>query len=211
MTTIYSESTSVFQPPTLVVLDFVNTLSSRGSDQPGDQLKHYNDLITWSIQKGLIALDKAHRLIDQANQDPEKGVQTLLRAILLREAIYHIIEAAKGNNPPKQGDLDTLNRELAVAANYYKLTFQLDHFEWEWECPTDNLEQILWPIAQAAADLLDSAFLRRVGICEDETCRWLFYDTSKNHSRRWCDMDDCGNRAKARRHYARKKVITDQN
>ena len=100
-------------------------------------------------------------------------------------------------------------KELALAASHYKLTFHFDHFGWEWERPTDNLEQILWPIAQAAADLLDSTHLQRVGICEDETCRWLFYDTSKNHSRRWCDMGDCENRTKARRHYAQKKESVD--
>ncbi len=194
-----------------LVINFANTLSSRGSNQPGELLKHYNDLLTWSVQSGQIGVDKAQALMDAACQVPEKGEQALQRALLLREAIFHLIEAAKEKSTPQQSDLDTLNNELAVAARHYKLVFQLDHFAWEWERTTENLEQVLWPIAQAAADLLDSAHLQRVGICEDEICRWLFYDTSKNHSRRWCDMDDCGNRAKARRHYARKKVITAPN
>lgn len=207
--TIQSQSVNEERLHPLLVLDFANTLGSRGSNLPSDRLKHYNDLIAWSMQTGLIDLDKAHALMDTAQQTPEKGEKTLQRAIRLREAIYHLIEAAKEKSTPQQDDLDTLNNELALAARHYKLAFQRDHFGWAWECPTENLEQILWPIAQAAADLLDSSHLKRVGICEDETCRWLFYDTSKNHSRRWCDMDDCGNRAKARRHYARKKESVD--
>jgi predicted RNA-binding Zn ribbon-like protein len=43
--------------------------------------------------------------------------------------------------------------------------------------------------------------------CSGDTCGWLFVDTSRNHSRRWCDMEDCGNRAKARRHYLRRKQL----
>jgi predicted RNA-binding Zn ribbon-like protein len=207
--TIRSESINEDKLYPRLVLDFANTLSSRGSSQPGDLLKHYNDLITWSVQSGQIDVDKAQALMDYAYQVPEKGEQTLQRAILLREAIYHLIEAAKEKVTPQQGDLDTLNNELALAARHNKLAFHLDHFAWEWECTAKNLEQVVWPIAQAAANLLDSTYLKRIGICEDDTCRWLFYDSSKNHSRRWCDMDDCGNRAKARRHYARKKESGD--
>jgi predicted RNA-binding Zn ribbon-like protein len=45
---------------------------------------------------------------------------------------------------------------------------------------------------------------QRVGQCADvDGCGWLFVDTSKNHSRRWCDINDCGNRAKQRRYQKR--------
>jgi predicted RNA-binding Zn ribbon-like protein len=66
---------------------------------------------------------------------------------------------------------------------------------------------MLWPVARSAADLLTSAEeLARVGQCADDRgCGWLFFDTSRNHSRRWCAMKDCGNRAKARRHYRRQR------
>ena len=65
---------------------------------------------------------------------------------------------------------------------------------------------MLWPVVQSAVDLMTSPELDRVGQCADDRgCGWLFVDTTKNRSRRWCDMRDCGNRAKARRHYAKKK------
>ena len=75
---------------------------------------------------------------------------------------------------------------------------------WGWRNFGAELESVLWPVAKSAADLLVSHKLERVSTCQGETCGWLFLDMSKNHSRRWCSMSDCGNTAKARRHYHRK-------
>jgi predicted RNA-binding Zn ribbon-like protein len=63
---------------------------------------------------------------------------------------------------------------------------------------------MLWPIAQSAADLMTSDKRNSVRQCGADDCAWLFLDESRNHSRRWCDMKTCGNRQKARRHYASK-------
>ena len=62
------------------------------------------------------------------------------------------------------------------------------------------------PIVRAAADLLASSDVALVRACSSPTCQWLFLDTSKNHHRRWCSMKQCGNRAKVRRFYAKKKT-----
>jgi len=62
---------------------------------------------------------------------------------------------------------------------------------------------VLWPVAHDAAELLASDQLPRLRECAADDCCWLFLDESKNRSRVWCDMRVCGNRAKARRHYAR--------
>ena len=75
-------------------------------------------------------------------------------------------------------------------------------FLWRWDKLDKELDGPVWPIVQEAADLLVSPQVHSVRECGNETCRWLFLDTSKNHSRRWCDMKTCGNRIKARRYYA---------
>jgi predicted RNA-binding Zn ribbon-like protein len=67
----------------------------------------------------------------------------------------------------------------------------------------DPLEQIVCAVVRSTADLLLSNQLERVKRCAE--CGWLFYDTSRNQLRRWCNMEVCGNRAKARRHYERVK------
>ena len=78
--------------------------------------------------------------------------------------------------------------------------------EWRFEPMTSSLSAMLRPIARAAADLLTSSDLALVRTCASPTCRWFFLDTSKNHHRRWCSMKQCGNRAKVRRFYAKKKT-----
>jgi predicted RNA-binding Zn ribbon-like protein len=93
-----------------------------------------------------------------------------------------------------------LRSALALREAVYRI------FSWDWTRRGETLERPMWDIAQSAADLLTSGQLHRVRQCGDERCGWLFFDRSKNRSRRWCSMDDCGNRAKARRHYRRSRA-----
>jgi predicted RNA-binding Zn ribbon-like protein len=84
-------------------------------------------------------------------------------------------------------------------------------FAWNWPLGPLSFEQMLWPITRAAMDLLLSKELSQVGQCADDRgCGLLFIDTSRNHSRQWCSMDVCGNRAKAQRHYQRSKTKTEE-
>lgn len=69
-------------------------------------------------------------------------------------------------------------------------------------------EQLLRPIAEAAVNLLCEAEPLLIRRCESSSCVLLFYDVSKNHARRWCSMDICGNRQKVASHYQRRKVLS---
>ncbi|MCK4470533.1 MAG: CGNR zinc finger domain-containing protein, partial [Anaerolineae bacterium] len=82
-----------------------------------------------------------------------------------------------------------------------------DRFEWAWVLGENDLDRMLWPIVRSAAELLTSGDLRKVRQCAREGCDWLFVDASKNHSRRWCSMNMCGSRVKARRYYQRKTRV----
>jgi predicted RNA-binding Zn ribbon-like protein len=76
---------------------------------------------------------------------------------------------------------------------------------WAWHSPDIEPQRPLWLLAIQTSDLLMSDDMGRLRACECDTCRWLFLDTSKNRSRRWCDMKVCGNRMKARRFQARRE------
>ena len=76
--------------------------------------------------------------------------------------------------------------------------------EWGWRVGENELDQVLWPILISASEMLTSPDMERIGICEGDGCGWLFNDQNRNRSRKWCDMADCGNRAKARRFYKKK-------
>jgi predicted RNA-binding Zn ribbon-like protein len=186
-------------------LDFANTLSKRLASRPRERLVGYGDLVAWSRQAGVVTEREAGALLREAQRRPAEAAAVLERAIHLREAIYRIFSAAAGERPAGGGDLATLNAALADALPLLGLVPAGDRFAWEWTTNGQRLDRMLWPVARSAADLLTAGELARVRECEAETCAWLFMDRSRNRSRRWCDMKACGNRAKARRHYERKK------
>jgi predicted RNA-binding Zn ribbon-like protein len=184
-------------------LDFANTVDWWGSDQPREWLTSYDELVAWSEHAGILSPAEARRLRHRASQSPAEAEAVLQRAIALREAIHRIFSAiAEGKHAP-DGDVAALDAALAEALPMLRLVRAGDEFAWAWAGEEGALERMLWPVAYSAAELLTSPALARVGQCANDLCRWLFLDGSRNHSRRWCDMADCGNRAKARRHYRR--------
>ena len=85
------------------------------------------------------------------------------------------------------------------------MTYREGTYQWQMPAGKIDLDGILWRILWEAADLLTSDRLAQVKLCAGEDCGWLFLDASRNQSRRWCSMSDCGNRAKAKRYYRRHK------
>jgi predicted RNA-binding Zn ribbon-like protein len=186
-------------------LDFANTLEDRPSTHPQELLNSYSDLLSWSKQAQVLTDQEAHQLLAEAARRPAEASGVLKRAIALREVIYRIFNALAEDASPEENDLVSLNRAIAEAMTHAHLVPQVDGFAWDWDGNDRNLDRMLWPVVRSAADLLTSDELHDVRVCASDTCNWLFIDTSKNHSRRWCSMKSCGNRAKARRHYDRKK------
>src|SRR5439155_1790394 len=189
----------------VLCLDFVNSVEDRLAQVQADMLNSYADLLTWGEHAGLISKATRRRLLRRASQRPGQANAVLAQAIELREALYRILMARLQNEPTQAADLATLNNALARARAHERIEPRGGTFGWTWQTDDEDLDQVIWPIVRSAADLLLSERLSQVGICTNETCGWLFLDTSRNHSRRWCDMRGCGNRAKARRHYRRKR------
>ncbi len=172
-------------------LDFTNTVGGRnGSEIIFEKIKTYGDLVTWSVHAGILNRKDAKKL----NKKGSEGV--LKRALRLREAIYRICIAALKRKSPNSADLKLLNQEIHEARNH---EFVDSSFRIRIESTNSDLNQILWPVALSARELLTTDDLKRLQQCVSENCGWLFIDTSKNHTRQWCDMSDCGNRAKVRK------------
>lgn len=184
-------------------LDFTHTLDERYSAQREELLRSYSDLVAWGIYHQLLTKDEAQRLLHLAKQKPGEAAAALVRAVDAREAIYRIFYAISEGEDPPEPDLAHLNALLAGAMSHACLVRKDNGYVWDWQ--KGELDVLLWQVVRSAADLLTSDKLDDVRACAAEDCRWLFLDTSKNHSRRWCDMQTCGNQAKARRHYSRKK------
>lgn len=191
-------------------IDFTNTVDARGSAQPRERLERYADLVAWSHQGGNLSPDQAGQLRAEAARRPDDAAAVLARARALREAIYRLFSAVTGNAPPSTADLATLNAELATALARARIVPEPDGFGWGWADHEAALDSPLWPVARSAAEVLTGDDRRALRVCAWDSCGWLFADTSKNRSRQWCDMRVCGNRAKARRHYERKKAAAQR-
>lgn len=185
-------------------LDLVNTGSSRADGPFRERLRSYEDIVRWGMRVDAVDGDVARKLTRAAARDPETATAVLERTRALREAIYRVFRARLTDSAPSADDLATLTAAGAEATAAQRLVCRDGGFELEWP-ETDDLNRAWWPAATSALGLLLSEDLARVKECATPDCNWMFVDASKNRSRRWCDMKDCGNRAKARRHYARRK------
>jgi predicted RNA-binding Zn ribbon-like protein len=185
-------------------LDFANTVQWHASDHPGDMLPDYETLARWSLEAGLLDEERFHTLIEKAARSPDEAREVHARAVALREAIYRICTSVIHRQTPSDLDLTTLNEELSRWRDKGRIVPASDGFTWDYNIDPFALDSPLWLIARESADLLTSENIHRLGQCADDRgCGWLFLDTSKNHSRRWCDINDCGNRAKQRRYQKR--------
>ena len=130
----------------------------------------------WLVEQGLLA-------------DTEAGMVTegdRTRVVTLREALRDLLGANAGEplDPAASAvlDLETSRVPLQV-----------------------RIDGVVARLLAAIAAASIAGTWRRLKACRDDTCRWAFYDSSRNASSAWCSMAVCGNRAKARRHRERRK------
>jgi predicted RNA-binding Zn ribbon-like protein len=188
-----------------ICIDFVNTVTWRGDPaDPGERLLSYEELVYWAGHAGILTLPEARRLLSEAGRHPRAARSVLDQGLKLREALARLFLAADRAAPTE--DLDLLNEMLSAAPQRSKLSAQAGRYAWVERRPAALLERPLHSVLWSAADLLVSGQAVRVRRCQDPRCGWLFLDTSRNHRRRWCAMDECGNRAKVRRHYQRRQT-----
>jgi predicted RNA-binding Zn ribbon-like protein len=185
-------------------LDFINTVDRTANGFSGEWLMQYADLVSWSRNGQILTDEQAKSLLKQAEQHPDQAQTAFAQMLDLRERLYRIFAAIAAQQPPNPSDLAQFNRDIAEMHQQARLVYSNQRFVWGWT-DWNQLESPLWRIVQAAAELITDDRLQRVRECAGSDCGWVFLDTSRNRSRRWCDMEDCGNRAKAQRHYQRSK------
>jgi len=188
----------------VLCLDFANTLNGHGKTPAHEYLKNYRDAVLWSRKAGILPDRNAESLIREATRQPDRAATAFKRVIALRETLYRVFSAIAHGGSPKATDLSQLNEARAEALAHSQIVRTEDGFVLDWADRT-ALHRMLWPIAISAAELLTSGNLSRIHECAGESCDWLFLDTSRNHMRRWCSMDECGNRAKSQRFLERKR------
>jgi predicted RNA-binding Zn ribbon-like protein len=186
-----------------LAFDFTNTSSGRGFPTHQEHLRSAENVVDWAQHAKLMGPEDAEWLRAAVSADQGLAGRMLRRALELRETIFAIaVEIAAGRSAPKP-QVDTLTQMHAACIACAKLTLIEGRYFWSWTPKESAVEAVLGPIVLSALAVLTQADLSRVKQCQGDKCGWLFFDTTKNKSRRWCEMEVCGNRAKQRRHSAR--------
>jgi len=183
-------------------LDFANTINSRLYPEH-DYLEDYSDLLGWANKMGILSSAQRSQLQKRAKQNVEGTAGALLAARTLRDLLYRVFSnAAKGSEPDKK-DMEIFVVFYGEAISRGQFIKKETHYTTTWNVDR-SFDDLLWPIIHSAGGLLQSEELRRVKECPG--CGWLFLDTSKNRSRRWCSMNTCGARDKMRRYHKKQRA-----
>jgi len=189
-------------PPALIAqqvgghlaLDFCNTAGEHLSERPNELWRDWEAFLRWATQIGLIGHESYFELLPR----PE----SLGEIIQLREVVYRVGVAVASGRPISKRDVHFIRERANVARP--EVEFRNNAMHWR-PFPLHVLRQLGAVLAGEALCLFCSSKAVRIGICEGGKCGWLFLDESRGKRRRWCDMSDCGSRAKARRYYERHK------
>jgi predicted RNA-binding Zn ribbon-like protein len=185
-------------------LDFTNTASWEADRQTTELLNDFPDLVRWCTEAALLHRDSAVTLVEEREENTAEAAVILAKAKDLRATLYRIFMAVSRRKFPASRDLQLLNETLNQTPLRLQVRREKNQFLSERKAVGTKFAKLLGPVVWSALELLTSAEIDQVKCCASETCGWLFLDNTKNHSRRWCDMADCGSHAKAKRYYRKK-------
>lgn len=189
-------------------VNFINSVANRTGPDATEKLRAYADLLAWLQRCELLRADEAATLLCASRRRPDAARRTLDAALRFRDVAWRLLWATAHGDAPAVGDLTRLERHFKWFRNRTGLAARPEcGFCRAWQGDADDLEQAMWRTATALEHFLVSDRLHRLRGCAGEHCGWLFVDDSRNGTRRWCSMRDCGNRAKARRHYRRTRAM----
>ena len=186
----------------VLCLDFANTVNSRMNPEH-DYLVHYSDLVGWGNKVGILSPIQSNQLGKRARQNTEQAKSSLLAARTLRDLLYRLFSNAGKGAEPNKKDMEIFISFYGESITQGQFIKKDDHYSTTWKVD-ETFDAPLWPIIHSAGELLLSEDLRHVKECPG--CGWLFLDTSKNQSRRWCSMNTCGARDKMRRYHKRQRT-----
>jgi predicted RNA-binding Zn ribbon-like protein len=189
-------------------LDLVNTVE-RGGGERRDHLTDPPALLRWAARAGLVDDGEARAVADRWDRDTAAGLAALAAVREVREALHLALLEAIGIEPPDPGALERLRERWVAALGRSRLTPDPGRTTAaRLVVGTEPTTLIPDRAAAGAVELLGGADLARLRRCPPEAggCGWVFLDRSRNGSRRWCRMADCGTTVKARRLTERRRA-----
>ena len=181
--------------------DFLNTLDHEDGF-PREKLPTLDGVLTWFADRGVIHTEGADRMRHHAASRPRVSARDLERVHAVRAALREVADSVVEHRAASKEALATVNRALH-ARQVIELAPSPDGVHVDHRHVGDPIDDALARLSEALVTELTAGHPERIRICDNDTCRWVFYDTSRTSRRRWCDMATCGNRAKAARHRAK--------
>ncbi|MGO9434105.1 MAG: CGNR zinc finger domain-containing protein [Terracidiphilus sp.] len=179
-------------------LDLVNTLDWRFRASGAEELlTSYGDLIGFCEQSGVLTAKQVRSLRREVSASAGEKVLRAVRE--LREAASEFLYAELEGRKAAVATIVALEGIFKDARRHQRLRRGGATLQWDWPEGEVAADLPVWVLALRAEELMTSERIEALRECGNAECRWLFLDTSKNHTRRWCDMKVCGNRMKARR------------
>ena len=189
-----------------LALDFANTESGRGHESHQDHLQAPGDVAAWLSHAKAIGPDESRWLSGWATARPAEGAKLLAEAHALRRDVHAIAASIARKAPPPSAAMTRLNAFHGHCLGCATLRPGGSAYHWGWDIERHPVHGALAPVAMSAIAILTGLDLARVKECGGAHCGWLFYDRSKNNTRRWCEMEICGNRAKQKRLRTRREA-----
>jgi predicted RNA-binding Zn ribbon-like protein len=189
-----------------VCVDFLNTVERGVRYQHRDWIDSYEALVKWSEKAGTVCSDEAGALLKKSATHSRRASRVLSKAVRLRNVLRDLFASISAETAPSSTAIDALNEFLVEANAARKVEWTSRGPIWNWRADSVELERPLWSITMSAAELLTGPTVNHVRNCANPQCSWMFVDSSKNKTRRWCEMKVCGNQSKAREHYAKRRA-----
>jgi predicted RNA-binding Zn ribbon-like protein len=187
-------------------LNFVNTVPQIESPDVGDEIATFPALVDWLYRSAELTAKRRDELLGALNTEPGVPATILRQAHALRRALHGLL----GSRTNADADLSVVNALLSRASANAQLNSSLKGCCVSWQRDDTDPLGILWPVVRSAAELLAGDDFSRLNVCGDRDCSWVFVDTTKNHSKRYCSSATCGNRTRVRRHYESKRATRRQ-
>jgi predicted RNA-binding Zn ribbon-like protein len=195
-------------------LDLVNTVAPRvpGGGDHHEYLATPADLLAWARRIDIISAAEADAVAGAWRDSPAAATQARHATVDIREALYAVLASrlAAAQIPEPAADLERLTLRWAAAAARSTLVRD-ERPGHAARLAVGTAPGLMIPdrLAHAAVDLLRTVDVTHLKTCplDEGGCGWLFLDLSRNGSRRWCAMADCGTQAKVRRLTARRRAI----
>lgn len=182
-------------------LDFINT-EAAAEGRPVNLLTDFDDFMAWLVEANVLDGRRAEELGTTWGGQAE-AEQALARALESRTMLRRMAERVVAGRSIPTATISSLNDLLNNQVSYAEIRRTKGGYEKRIHANFTEPEHLLLPIAESAGNLLCYGDCSRIKKCENDACVLFFYDTTKNHSRRWCSMSACGNRMKVAAHYRR--------